>query len=127
MGTVFNGIPQLLAAGDIDFVADTIYAILYDDQTGTAIPQAGWVDRDDITGTIVGEGTLQNRVVADATWDADTLVIASVTGNIQHVILLRGSGIGTDELLMFWSFAQISTAAQQVNVIWHVNGIFQVI
>jgi hypothetical protein len=101
--SLYTKAKQALIAGDIDLDADTIKAVFVDGADYTPnmsthqflsdIPSAA---------RVAVSGALQNKSVADGTFDADDIVVASVSGDqFEYIALFKDTGVeGTSRLIL---------------------------
>jgi hypothetical protein len=93
---------QALIAGDIDLDADTIKAVFVDGADYTPNLATHQFLSDIPSGARVAtSGALQNKTVTDGVFDADDIVVASVSGDqFEYIVLFKDTGVeGTSRLL----------------------------
>jgi hypothetical protein len=98
--------------GDIDWVADTIKAILIDTADYTFSAAHDFLN-DVAAGSRVATGTLANKSASAGVADADDLVLTAVTGDpSEAIILYKDTGVESTSALI----AYIDTAASGLPV-----------
>jgi hypothetical protein len=93
---------QALIAGDIDLDADTIKAVFVDGADYTPNLATHQFLSDIPSGARVAtSGALQNKTVTDGVFDADDIVVASVSGDqFEYIVLFKDTGVeGNSRLL----------------------------
>jgi hypothetical protein len=101
--SLYTKAKQGLLDGSIDLDTDTIKAVFVDgaDYTPNLATDA---NLDDIPSAarVAISGALQNKTVTDGIFDADDIVVASVSGDqFEYLVLFKDTGVeGTSRLLL---------------------------
>lgn len=114
--------------GDIDFLVDDIRCYLIDtaDETYNSADEF----HSDLTGAgiVASSGNLAGKTTTDGTFDANNIVIATVSGDtIEAVVLAKWTGAsGTSPLIAWFDVTQFTPTGADVTVIWNASGLFAI-
>jgi len=100
--SLYTKAKQALIAADIDLEAGDIRAILVDgaDYTPNLATHSALADIP-AAARVAVSGALQNKTVTDGVFDADDIVVASVSGDqFEYLVLYKHTGVeGTSRLI----------------------------
>lgn len=105
-------------ANQVDLEADDVRAILVDNADYTFSTAHDFLDDVPAAARVAVSGALQNKTVTARVFDADDIVIASVTGDgTESVILYKHTGVeSTSRLIAYIDNAGVSLTPNGNNV-----------
>lgn len=114
-----------MLAGDVDYDADAIQLLFY-----SGAYNAAHEFHADLTGAsiIATSGTLAGRSTALGVFDANDIIVTSVTGSaFAHVILMKWTGSSATSLLLaHYDVATFTPTGGDVTVLFHASGLFSI-
>lgn len=119
---------KALLDADIDLLVDDIRCVLIDtaDETYNAADQY----HSDLTGAgiVATSGNLAGKTTTDGVFDANNIVIATVSGDtVEAVVLYKWTGAsGTSPLIAWFDVTQFTPDGSDVTVVWNGSGLFAI-
>jgi len=116
------------ASTKVDFVADTVKAMLIHSAT-TPYNSAHEFVSDLVSGGIVARsGALGGKTVTLGVLDANDVTLLAVTGSsVDAVILYKDTGAdGTSVLCAWWDVSSFTPSGADVTVVWNASGLFSI-
>jgi len=110
----------------VDFVADTIKAMLIHSATTPYNAAHEFVSSLVAGGIVVRSGALAGKTVTSGVLDANDVTILAVSGSsVDAVILYKDTGSdATSVLCAWWDVSTFTPSGSDVTIVWNASGLF---
>lgn len=115
-------------ATKVDFVADTIKAMLIHSATTPYSGSHQFVSDITAGGIVARSGALAGKTVSLGVLDANDITLTAVTGAaVDAVILYKDTGAdASSPLLAWWDVSSLTPNGSDITIVWNASGLFAI-